>query len=438
MLNEWVKVAIGKYSSKIGSGATPRGGSSVYLSSGEISLIRSQNIYNEGFKSNGLVYIDQQAADKLSNVEVLDKDVLINITGDSVARCCLAPPNHLPARVNQHVAIIRPNPEEFDAKFVRYCLIAPNMQHFLLSIAGSGGTRNALTKVMLEKLEIPKPLLPEQKAIAHILGSLDDKIELNRKMNETLEAMAQALFKSWFVDFDPVIDNALAVGNEIPDELTERAEQRKALGDKRKHLPEEIRQLFPSEFELTDEMGWIPKGWKVGLMSEVVEVKYGKDHKKLQNGEIPVYGSGGIMRYADVALCETESVLIPRKGTLNNIMYVDHPFWSVDTMFFTKFKEDNHAKYIYYFLKQFNFDDMNVGSAVPSMTTKVLNNMNVLFPENEVVKKFDIELKTIYDKKNANNGNIKTLSKLRDTLLPKLLSGELHIKATEKLVEEVV
>ena len=103
----------------------------------------------------------------------------------------------------------------------------------------------------------------EQKAIAHILGTLDDKIELNRQMNATLEAMAQALFKSWFVDFDPVIDNALAAGNSIPEPLQAKAEVRAALGDQRKPLPEAIQKQFPSRFVFSEEMGWIPEGWEV-------------------------------------------------------------------------------------------------------------------------------------------------------------------------------
>ena len=126
-----------------------------------------------------------------------------------------------------------------------------------------GTATKFLTMKLLAPLEIKLPPIPEQKAIAHILGSLDDKIELNRQMNETLEAMAQALFKSWFVDFDPVIDNALAAGNTIPDEFIERAEQRKAI-EKKDHSDNQ--SLFPNEFEFTEEMGWIPKGWGVGTV----------------------------------------------------------------------------------------------------------------------------------------------------------------------------
>jgi len=291
-----------------------------------------------------------------------------------------------------------------------------------------GSTQQALTISSLKTIELKLPPLPEQKAIAHILGSLDDKIELNRQMNQTLEQMAQAMFKSWFVDFDPVIDNALAQGNEIPEELQPRAEQRLALGENRKPLPEHIQKLFPSEFEFSEELDkWVPKGWRVGHFDELANVKYGKDHKKLSDGNIPVYGSGGIMRYADSSLYTGESVLIPRKGTLSNIMYVNEEFWSVDTMFYTVMKEEGVVKYLFYNLKMLDFDMMNVGSAVPSMTTQVLNNLNILIPDIGIIKQFDGMLKDYYTKKNLNDKQTNQLTNLRDTLLPKLISGEVRV-----------
>ena len=138
------------------------------------------------------------------NVEVAKDDVLLNITSDSVARVCQVRCDILPARVNQHVVIFRPDPARLDPSFLRYALVVPKMQVKLLSWAGSEGTRNALTKGMIESLDIAAlSNMHEQKAIAHILNTLDDKIELIRRMNETLDAMAQAIFKDWFVDFGP-------------------------------------------------------------------------------------------------------------------------------------------------------------------------------------------------------------------------------------------
>ena len=201
----WVSLRLGDVCTKIGSGATPRGGKEVYLKDGPFSLIRSQNVHNNRFSHDGLAFITEKQAAELNNVEVFPDDVLLNITGDSVARACQVAPDVLPARVNQHVAIIRPDASKLSARFLHYFLVCPATQTMLLSWAGSGGTRNALTKGMIESLDVYAPAnVEEQRAIAHILGTLDDKIELNQRMNEALEAVARALFRSWFVDFDPV------------------------------------------------------------------------------------------------------------------------------------------------------------------------------------------------------------------------------------------
>jgi type I restriction enzyme S subunit len=145
MACEWQQVQLGKICLKIGSGATPRGGKDAYRG-GNTALIRSQNIYNNRFIRDGLAYINDSQAQELRNVIVEKNDVLLNITGDSVARCCQVDPDVLPARVNQHVAIIRTKPEMLDACFLRYVLVSPSMQDHLLALASAGATRNALTR----------------------------------------------------------------------------------------------------------------------------------------------------------------------------------------------------------------------------------------------------------------------------------------------------
>nr|WP_275113955.1 restriction endonuclease subunit S [Psychromonas antarctica] len=172
-------------------------------------------------------------------------------------------------------------------------------------------------------------------------------------------------------------------------------------------------------------------GWEVKDLSNLLEVKYGKDHKKLDDGKYPVYGSGGLMRKAEKYLYEGESVLIPRKGTLTNIMYVNEPFWTVDTMFYTIPKLQNVAKFSFYHLKTLDFTMMNVGSAVPSMTTKVLNSLQVISPTSELLQKFDAIISTYHAGIQQRAIQNIELTKLRDTLLPKLISGELQIPATE-------
>lgn len=123
--------------------------------------------------------------------------------------------------------------------------------------------------------------------------------------------------------------------------------------------------------------------WKEDVLGNVLEVKYGKDHKKLADGQYPVYGSGGLMRYVDSKLYDGPSILIPRKGTLNNIMFVESPFWTVDTMFWSIINTDKvDPKFLFYSICKRDFASMNVGSAVPSMTVNILNDIQISYPKN--------------------------------------------------------
>jgi type I restriction enzyme S subunit len=348
--------------------------------------------------------------------------------------------------VNNHAHVLKAKEGNL-TEYICYALQVADIKSYI-----SGSTRPKITQSDMRMIPFNLPPLPEQKAIAHILGTLDDKIELNRQMNQTLEAMAQALFKSWFVDFDPVIDNALAAGNQIPEALQARAEKRKALLDRHSEggTTEESPQygaplfysnpalsaLFPSSFEYNETLDkWIPEGWEVKKLNKLVSVKYGKDHKKLGDGNFPCYGSGGLMRHVEEPLYKEESVLIPRKGTLNNIMYVNHPFWSVDTMFYTMMEMEHFAKYFFYTMNRLNFDEMNEGSAVPSMTTAQLNGMNLLVPDSTVLQKFDETVAVYFNKKESNKKLNKTLTNLRDTLLPQLISGK--VRVPEEVIEKV-
>ena len=243
-----------------------------------------------------------------------------------------------------------------------------------------GSTQAALTISGLKTIEILLPDLKTQIAIASVLSSLDDKIDLLHRQNATLEKMAETLFRQWFVE------------------------------------------------EAKEE-------WEEGKLSDLLTVKYGKDHKKLLDGNISVFGSGGLMRYAEKSLYDKESVLIPRKGTLNNVMYQNEPFWTVDTMFYTEMKFPNVAKFVFHFLKEQDLASMNVGSAVPSMTTEILNNMPLDIPPNEIFERFEGTISPLYIKIKSNQTQIRTLTELRDTLLPKLMSGEISVEVNNHKIE---
>ncbi|PKB30202.1 restriction endonuclease subunit S [Pseudonocardia alni] len=184
-------IKLGDVTTKIGSGATPRGGANVYQPEGT-AFIRSQNVLDNRMRLDELARIDDQAASALRGVTVEAGDVLLNITGDSIARCCLIEERVLPARVSQHVAIIRTT-TAMDSRYLQRVLVNPPMKNYLLATS-DGGTRNALTKAMISTLEVPCPPIAEQRAIAEVLGALDDKIVANECAVGIGEKLVRALF----------------------------------------------------------------------------------------------------------------------------------------------------------------------------------------------------------------------------------------------------
>lgn len=167
--------------------------------------------------------------------------------------------------------------------------------------------------------------------------------------------------------------------------------------------------------------------WHNGTLNELVDIRYGKDHKRLADGSYPVYGSGGYIRSVEKYLMSGESVLIPRKGTLNNVMYVDEEFWTVDTMFYTIPRIPGAAKYTFQHLKKLDLTSMNSGSAVPSMTTAILNALELPIPSHEALYELDERLQPMYTLTAANKKENERLSILRDSLLSKLMSGEVDV-----------
>ena len=173
------------------------------------------------------------------------------------------------------------------------------------------------------------------------------------------------------------------------------------------------------------------QSWESGTLTDLITVKYGKDHKKLEDGLYPVYGSGGIMRYVERPLYDKESVLIPRKGSLNNVMYVNEPFWSVDTMFYTEMKRPNVAKFVFHFIKGIDLASLNAGSAVPSMTTAILDAIQLKIPDVSTLNQFEGIVSPMYESMQGNQIESNNLANIRDTLLPRLMNGETDVSNIE-------
>ncbi|MEZ4817701.1 MAG: restriction endonuclease subunit S [Flavobacteriaceae bacterium] len=230
--------------------------------------------------------------------------------------------------------------------------------------------RGGLAWQAFEDMQLPIPHPNKQREIVNEYNTIKNRINLNNQLIQKLEETAQAIYREWFVE-------GLDLEN-------------------------------------------LPEGWKMGKLSDLIEIKYGKAYSHLEEGDIPLYGSGGLMSKVNKPLYKKPSVLIPRKGTLRNIMFVNHAFWCVDTMFYSIFKDEKVGYYAYYILKQLDFEALNQGSAVPSMTTAFLNDIDVVLPNQKRLNDFNEVLhKLISHKESLENENQK-LSELKDLLLSKL------------------
>ncbi|WP_149556246.1 restriction endonuclease subunit S [Streptococcus cristatus] len=262
-----------------------------------------------------------------------------------------------------------------------------------------GAVQKALTIDFLKTVKITLPSLDNQRKLVSVLKSIDKKILLNNQINQELEAMAKTLYDYWFVQFD------------FPDQS---GNPYKSSGGK----------MFYNQ-ELKRE---IPEGWGVEKLSYFLTIKNGKDHKHLQDGKFAVYGSGGVMRTVADYLYSGESILFPRKGTLNNVMYVNEKFWTVDTMFYSEVNKNNSALYVFYSVKDIDFNKLNTGTGVPSMTSSILYDLNIIVPEENILEKFNTVVKQNYETIKLNSIQNQELTQLRDWLLPMLMNGQVKVE----------
>lgn len=282
--------------------------------------------------------------------------------------------------------------------FLYYSLIAPlnqkNIEKFKV-----GSSQPKLPIYNINQLLVPKWSVEVQDKIVSILSAIDSKIENNNRINQELESMAKTIYDYWFLQF------------EFPNE------------DGKPYKSSGGKMVWNDELKRE-----IPERWRNSSFSELLEIGNGKDHKNLVDGNVPVYGSGGVMRTVDMPIYNGESVLIPRKGTLNNIIYVNGAFWTVDTMFYTKMKKPNSAIFAYYSVKLYDFEKLNTGTGVPSMTSSIIYNLKVVIPPEEVLKSFDNYIQTIYKQMNKKEKENRELVSIRDFLLPLLMNGQVGFK----------
>ena len=338
-----------------------------------IPVLNGSNLEGYELKEDSFRYVTEEKADSLNKANAYRGDIVITHRG-TLGQIVFIPQTSKYDRyvISQSQFRVRCNHMILPEYMVYYFHTRLGKYKLLSNASQVGVPALARPSTTFQKIEIEIPDIPSQKRIIAILQTIHDKIAINTKINENLAQQAQAIYRSMFVS-------------------------------------------TPYESD------------RIGVLSELIAVKYGKDHKKLNDGIYPVYGSGGIMRYVEKPIYEKESVLIPRKGSLNNVMYIDEPFWSVDTMFYTEMKIANVAKYVFHFLRSKDLASLNAGSAVPSMTTDILNSMEISIPSTERLADFENLVAPLYRVMKDNVRQSNNLSLLRDTLLPKLMSGDIDV-----------
>ena len=382
-MSEWKKVRLGEISQTIQTGPF---GSQLHQSDYSvigIPVVMPKDIIAGNIEEASIARVEQHHIDRLSRHMISYGDILYARRGD-VGKCAFTKQNQEGWLCGTGCLRVTINPDMANPKFVFFQLQKQETIGWITNHA-IGSTMLNLNTTILSNAPVEIPSLRIQNRIVEILSRYDSLIENYQKQIKLLEEAAQRLYKEWFIDLH-----------------------------------------FPGH-ENTNIIDGVPEGWEKKSITDVLEIKYGKDHKLLKEGTIPVYGTGGIMRYVEKSLFTGESVLIPRKGSLNNIMLVGGTFWTIDTMFYSIPKENNVAKIVYFYLKGVDMYSFNIGAAVPSMTVNILSGMKLLVPNEDVKNKFETIASKYFIRMHSLQSQLRLLTEARDRLLPKLMSGEIEI-----------
>lgn len=380
-----------------------------------VPLIKAGDIANGRINPRPDFYISHAKHEEYRRTALAGGELLISLVGD-VGRCAVVPPAMAGWNAARAIAVLRCSTSD-DAAFVGRCLMSPALQH-LMAVWATTTVQATLNLKEIRQIPLPWPPVKERKVINQILGTLDDKIELNHRTSETLEEMARALFKSWFVDFDPV--RAKAEGRDPG-------------------LPPPLADLFADSFE-DSELGEIPKGWEVKALGDLLELAYGKALKaeERRDGNIPVYGSNGQVGWHDERLAIGPGIVVGRKGNPGIATWVPTDFFPIDTTFYVVPKADCRSlTFLFHVLRTHDLASLGADSAVPGLNRNLAYMSRQVLPPAPLREQFDHLASAVSQRVHQANAETRTLAALRDVLLPKLISGELRVKQAENLAEEV-
>jgi type I restriction enzyme S subunit len=404
---------------------------------GGVPLLKAADVGNGRVNINPFFRISPDKNQEHCRTQLTGGELLLTLVG-TPGQCAIAPHEVKGFNVVRAVGVFTVK-EGVSARYVMYAIQSPTSQNHILNICNTT-VQATLNLGDLKGLPLRVPPHPEQKAIAHILGTLDDKIELNRKTNETLEAMAKALFKSWFVDFDPV--RAKAEGRPTG-------------------LLAEISDLFPDSFE-DSELGEIPKGWQCCPFTQLVDVISGGTPKtsvdEYWNGSIPWFSVVDAPSGADCWVIQTDksithlgldncsskllpigTTIISARGTVGKVCLTGQDMAMNQSCYGLRSKAANGEFFCFYLTKSIVeiLEARAHGSVFSTITRDTLDGVSTISPPLEVIQSFNSIAGALLGKIKNNLEESRILGNQRDALLPKLISGEIRIPDAEKMLEEV-
>jgi type I restriction enzyme S subunit len=371
-MSEWRECKLGDLFDVKGGKRLPKGDLLVDYETNH-PYIRVTDLGNKWITKQGLQFVTKEIQKSISRYIVNKDDVILSIVGSIGFTGIIS--NELDgANLTENCVKFVQKSKDINNHFLYYFLKSPNGQEEIEK-RNVGSTQPKLPIYNIKEIPISIPYLPEQKAIAAVLSSLDDKIDLLHRQNKTLEAMAETLFRQWFV-----------------------VEAR--------------------------------EDWEDGILGDLVEFNYGKTLRDQERGGygFPVYGSSGIVGYHNEYLVKAPGIITGRKGTLGVINYSFHNFFPIDTTFYITSKTKSDGLFFEYFLlKTLKLGEMNSDSAVPGLNKNLAHGIQLTIPPISLIEKFNRQVKLLFKKLNINQIQIQTLETLRDNLLPKLISGEVRV-----------
>ncbi|MBC1604878.1 restriction endonuclease subunit S [Listeria rocourtiae] len=381
-----------------------------------VPIIRGNNLKKFQFYDDDFVFVSEEKSEKLKSSWVFRKDIVITHRG-TLGQVCIIPENSNYEKyiISQSGMKLTVNEEIMNSRFLYYFLNSRVGQHQLLMNKSQVGVPAiAQASKSLKKIWVPVPSIQEQNRISDMLSKLDSKIELNKKIIATLEEIASTLFKRWFIDF------------EFPDE---RGNPYRSSGGKM----------------IDSELGKIPEKWLVQAIGSCMEnydrkrVPLSKLERQKRKGSYPYYGAASLLDYVDDYIFDGTYLLLGEDGTVLTekgkpvLQYISGKFWVNNHAHVLMGKEDISTEWLMLFFKQVSVKSIVTGAVQPKISQRNLNSLPVILGTDNVHKLFNLIVKPLFNKMIILERENITLSELRDTLLPKLLSGELELPTTEEV-----